>query len=61
MGRVKAEHFKVGDLVFHRIFEDDAFRLGIVIGHDWSKNAVYVRWSAGKKVYHIPEMLKRLE
>jgi hypothetical protein len=53
-------NFKVGDLVIHKILKEDGFEVGIVVGYDWDNTCIYVFWIGGKKVYHIPEMLKHL-
>lgn len=46
--------------MIHKILKEDGFEVGIVVGYDWDKTCIYVFWAGGKKVYHIPEMLKHL-
>ena len=59
MGRL-IHNFNIGDLVVHKIVKDEGFELGVVIGYDWEAVCVRVHWAGGRKVYHIPEMLKHL-
>jgi mRNA-degrading endonuclease HigB of HigAB toxin-antitoxin module len=61
MGRIKFTDFELGCLVKHRIIDVDGFQLGMVIGLDYDMEMVHVAWCGGKKSYHIPEMLKRIE
>ena len=60
MGRL-IYNFSLGDLVVHKIAKQDGFELGIVIGYDWDAVCVRVHWCNGKRVYHIPEMLKHIK